>query len=212
MTTRVAIMTDIHGNAPALRTALADVDAAGDIARIHVLGDMVSIGPDTAEVLDLLFARPDLDLITGNHEEYVLALSRGHDPHLQGEELERLLLVHYHADPAQRLAPVEWKPTLESLETRYGDTPFDAVCFGHHHPVHLFRSDRRLYLNPGALGCSDRPVARYGILTITSETIDVTLREVPYHNRDFLASYDRLQVPARSFIRKIFHGDQFSSE
>jgi putative phosphoesterase len=239
MATRIAILTDIHGNAPALRAALAAIDAAGGVDQIHVLGDMVSIGPDINDVLDLLFARPNLDMILGNHEAYVLALFLGRTLALKGEELEhqqwmaarlspahadrlealptnrtvtyegqQLLLTHYHSDPVKGLASVEWNPTVESLEARYAGTPYDAVCFGHHHPLHLFRSARRLYLNPGSLGCCDRPVAPYAILTITPGGIDVTLQEAPYENQAFLASYDRLGVPARDFVRKVFHGGQ----
>jgi hypothetical protein len=82
------------------------------------------------------------------------------------------------------------------------------VCFGHHHPVHLFRSASRLYLNPGALGCNDRPEARYALLTIDRERVDVQFRAVPYDNRAFLDSYQALNVPAGEFILQLFHGNQ----
>ncbi|MDF2627714.1 MAG: metallophosphoesterase [Symbiobacteriaceae bacterium] len=77
MTTRIALVTDIHGNAPALRAALSAIDAAPEIHHIACLGDAVSIGPDVNEVLDLLRARPNLFMVKGNHETYVLACRRG---------------------------------------------------------------------------------------------------------------------------------------
>ncbi|WP_226037173.1 metallophosphoesterase family protein [Aquibacillus saliphilus] len=71
---RFAVITDVHGNAPALQSVLAEIDNRGDIDHIYCLGDMIAIGPDTNQVLEILFARTDLSMITGNHDEAVLAL------------------------------------------------------------------------------------------------------------------------------------------
>jgi len=40
---------------------------------------MIGIGPDTNEVLKILFARNDVSMITGNHDEAVLALLKGEE-------------------------------------------------------------------------------------------------------------------------------------
>ena len=177
-------------------------------------------------------------MVTGNHDQYVLALATGEDPGLKGEELEhqrwiaerldhrfvplladlpwslrvthqgkQLLLQHYHLTGGG-FAPVDRAPSLAKLEALYHDDPADAVCFGHHHVVHHFQSGTRLYVNPGALGCCDRPVARYGLLHTAGPEVRVELREAAYDNGAFLASYERLGVPARSFILKAFHGNQ----
>jgi predicted phosphodiesterase len=69
---KMAIITDIHGNYPALHAAISQIDDAGDIERIYCLGDMIGIGPDTNEVLELLTARNDVSFVTGNHEQAVL--------------------------------------------------------------------------------------------------------------------------------------------
>src|SRR5699024_7268556 len=50
------------------------MDNKEDIDHINCLGDMIAIGPDTNEVLKLLFGRNNISMITGNHEEAVLAL------------------------------------------------------------------------------------------------------------------------------------------
>ena len=77
---KFAIITDIHGNAPALQAVLNEVDERNDIDHIYCLGDMIAIGPDTNEVLDLLFSRHDVSMISGNHDEAVLAIIKG-EPH-----------------------------------------------------------------------------------------------------------------------------------
>ncbi|MCD1259028.1 metallophosphoesterase [Paenibacillus athensensis] len=48
---QIALISDIHGNMPALEAALADIAARG-IARIICLGDLVGKGPGPAEVID----------------------------------------------------------------------------------------------------------------------------------------------------------------
>ena len=76
---KFAIIADIHGNATALNAVLNEIDAIHDIEEIYCLGDMIGIGPDTNKVLHLLFAREDLSMITGNHDEAILALLKGEE-------------------------------------------------------------------------------------------------------------------------------------
>ncbi|MDO3410469.1 metallophosphoesterase family protein [Saccharibacillus sp. CPCC 101409] len=120
----------------------------------------------------------------------------------------RLLLRHYHLDDRQEFLPIDASPSVEALDRLYGDAPFDFVGFGHHHIVHRFRSKRRLYFNPGALGCCDRPVARCGLVRFQSGGIHAEVLEVPYDNSAFLRSYAELGVPGADPILKIFHGGQ----
>ncbi|MBO1912562.1 metallophosphoesterase family protein, partial [Microvirga sp. 3-52] len=75
-----AVLADIHGNAPALQAVLYEIDNRKDIEHIYSLGDMIAIGPDTNAVLELLFSRDDISMITGNHDEAVLAIIKG-EPH-----------------------------------------------------------------------------------------------------------------------------------
>lgn len=35
-----------------------------------------------------------------------------------------------------------------------------------HHILHNYRSNSRVYFNPGALGCNAKPLARYGIVEV----------------------------------------------
>jgi len=48
---KIGVIADIHGNAPALKAVLNELDKMGDIKHIYCLGDMIGIGPDTNEVL-----------------------------------------------------------------------------------------------------------------------------------------------------------------
>ncbi|MDR6548882.1 metallophosphoesterase family protein [Paenibacillus qinlingensis] len=50
---RIAVISDIHGNLPALEAVLSDIERRG-ITRIFCLGDLVGKGPSSAEVVDLI--------------------------------------------------------------------------------------------------------------------------------------------------------------
>ena len=71
---KIAILTDIHGNHLALQAVLEKIDQMENIQEIWVLGDMIAMGPDTNEVLNTLFSRKDVKMITGNHDEAILSL------------------------------------------------------------------------------------------------------------------------------------------
>ena len=58
--TSVAVITDIHGNLPALESALARIDELG-IERIYCGGDLVGYGPHPNEVCALIAERGDPD-------------------------------------------------------------------------------------------------------------------------------------------------------
>lgn len=65
-----AVISDIHGNAVALRTVLEDIASRG-VDRIICLGDIVGYGPDPLECVDLVRDRCDWALM-GNHDFGVL--------------------------------------------------------------------------------------------------------------------------------------------
>jgi diadenosine tetraphosphatase ApaH/serine/threonine PP2A family protein phosphatase len=65
-----AVISDIHGNAEALRAVLADIDRRG-IGRIVCLGDIVGYGPEPLECTDLVRTRCAWSLM-GNHDFGVL--------------------------------------------------------------------------------------------------------------------------------------------
>ena len=48
---KFALITDIHGNAPALKAVLKKMDDRKDIDHIYCTGDIIAIGPDTMKFL-----------------------------------------------------------------------------------------------------------------------------------------------------------------
>lgn len=71
---KIAVLSDIHGNLPALETVLADIDS-WQPDKVVVAGDIVNRGPCSDVCLDLILERQRADnwhVIRGNHEDYVL--------------------------------------------------------------------------------------------------------------------------------------------
>lgn len=244
---KIAVITDIHGNELALRAVLNDIDTKQDIDVIWCLGDMIAMGPDTNEVLDLLFSRTDIQMITGNHDEAILSLKKGEGhpesyshtfehhlwianqlSHRNAERLTslprvlekvindiRIFGIHYHIEAEKRSAHIKDEPfysilegSLENMEKMYSSYPADIICFGHHHPQHLFSNDKQIYLNPGALGVSKGTTAPYAIIDVSSNEPSISIHHVKYDKKAFLKKFEALEVPQREILFKLFYVDQ----
>lgn len=66
----IAIFSDIHGNLEALRAIIQDLKKQ-KIKEIYCLGDVIGIGPNSRETLNLI-RENDIKLLLGNHEIYFL--------------------------------------------------------------------------------------------------------------------------------------------
>lgn len=64
---RYALISDIHGNLPALEAVLADVDGRSDVDGVYHLGDLVGYAPWPDEVVALLRAR-GIPGVAGNYD------------------------------------------------------------------------------------------------------------------------------------------------
>jgi putative phosphoesterase len=73
---RIALLADIHGNAIALEAVLADITRKGGADAYWILGDLVALGPDPNGVLQQLMPLPELRVIRGNTDRYVVSGDR----------------------------------------------------------------------------------------------------------------------------------------
>lgn len=69
MLERIAIISDIHGNIPALKAVLKDIQEK-HIQRIICLGDLVGKGPDSDLVIDLIREECET-VIKGNWDDFI---------------------------------------------------------------------------------------------------------------------------------------------
>ncbi|MHC0037702.1 metallophosphoesterase family protein [Pseudoneobacillus sp. C159] len=225
--TKIGIISDIHGNASSLQAVLQELQA-NDISHIYCLGDTIGIGHETNEVLEQLTALKNISFVKGNHDLEVINVLNGlensndvlrdhHewianqvDPTFRSwlvnlpltitEELEgrKFHFAHYHLDQNQTIMDSDTEPSLKKLESHYSDSLSSVICFGHHHAVHFFQSDQRIYINPGPVGIDNfGPLAKYAIIEI-DETINVSFKQTKYDVialQQFIAGFKTKQVP-----------------
>lgn len=87
---KIAILSDVHGNVPALTAVLDDIEQWRP-DQIIVNGDLVSRGPYSLECLRQLQTRfPQAHYLTGNHETYVLrCVDAPADPDSPTQDIDR---------------------------------------------------------------------------------------------------------------------------
>jgi predicted phosphodiesterase len=120
---RVAALADIHGNLPALRAVLAQLDSGGGADAIVVAGDVVG-GALVREALELLDARPERLLwIRGNSEREAVAA-------WDGAAVARDAAGRAAAWSARALDR-QWRERLASWPIA---DDLDGVCFCHGSP------------------------------------------------------------------------------
>jgi predicted phosphodiesterase len=64
---KLALLSDVHANLPALEAVLADIDARPDVDALYHLGDLVGYAPWPNEVVDLLRSR-GIPGVAGNYD------------------------------------------------------------------------------------------------------------------------------------------------
>ncbi len=131
-------------------------------------------------------------------------------PHAINERLEgvRILVVHFAlGEDGKSLKSVNPRGTDEEILDRFGEVDADLVCFGHLHGRRFNRAYHGThFLNPGSVGCSHDGNADYAVIDLYRGAFQITPRRVPYERQALLARYDKLEIPARDFIRKTYFG------
>jgi len=176
---RIALVSDIHGNLPALLAVVDDIARRG-VDRIINLGDSLSGPLLAAETADYLMQQDWLQ-IAGNHERQLLhfdptkgsesdrhALARltpamlawlaqlPTEAHIAQDEV---LLCHGtpHSDLQYFLESVETfgaRPAnAQEVQQRRGGAVAQVICCGHTHVPRLCKTiDGTLIVNPGSVG------------------------------------------------------------
>jgi predicted phosphodiesterase len=126
-------------------------------------------------------------------------------------ELEgvKVAFLHYGLAPTgQGFAPVVPHPSAADLERFFARQEAEVIFFGHDHARCDIQGKAR-YLNPGSLGCSREPRARYLMAAFERGRVEVQARAVPYADDALYAAFEARQVPAREFIYQAFYGGRF---
>ena len=227
---RAAVLSDIHGNPWALESVLDEIQ---DADSIFVLGDLVGIGPNPDEAIDILRRDGRVRKVMGNHDHNTLFGTElgptdivPRRPHhdwvrskLSGTQLEYLnapmelryydgidiTLMHRHPDDCGSKVPYFDRPYPEVLDRFYGDVEGDLLFFGHtHFPLDLTGSSGRRYVNPGAVGAQNGGRASYVVLDTKKGVRSVERREAAYDVESVVDEIEREKAPYHDFIVEHF--------
>ena len=177
---RIALISDLHGNAFAVEKALSFIQNRG-VDEIVCLGDVATLGAEPERVLELLHdAR--VSCILGNHDEFMLdaelvaaytkipilvdaidwcrdRLSRAAIDLIRGfrrthelplEDGERLFL--FHGTPDSNTTDLLATTEAAQLDEMLKDAPGAVLAGGHTHLQMLRQHRGRLVVNPGSVG------------------------------------------------------------
>lgn len=231
MPTRIAAVTDAHANLPALEAALAALaevrcDAiyhTGDVVGfgpypaetldrlLHTPNVRLLMGNHDEVLAGLLDPLPPwLSEGEARHQRWVreqidpaLRAAVATWPYVLEERWHGLPVTFTHYARGANgtgFAEIVPAPVALELDRLFADAAGDLVFYGHNH---LFSDmqGRARYVNPGSLGCSSEPHARYAILVIANNG-DFTLehRFAPYDPAELFRQFAERDVPERDFI------------
>lgn len=218
---RIAILSDIHGNVPALEAVVSDI-ATQNCDEVLVGGDLVGRGPQGDRVVERVVGL-GWRSIRGNHEDYLLGFRHGkvEDDWLVEEqwaasrwmaaELSHASVKAIEAQPfslvaesAPALRLVHGTPqsnrqgigpwtSTERLDQHLGqvDEPF-LVCAHTHRPLERRLADGWI-VNTGSVGLPFNGDRRAQYLIVETENDDwsVEFRQVEYDLDDILTIYEQ---------------------
>lgn len=219
MTSRVAVLSDIHSNPFALEAVIDDIAAQG-VDEVLVGGDMVGRGPlgsrVVARIQQLGWAG-----VRGNHEDYTLdfrrknvdaswltnpewAASRWMAAELSPEQIEFIdtlpfsrtsqvapSLRVFHGSPASyREGLGEWTES-DTIERHFNAIEETVLVCGHTHRPMVRETPGGLVVNIGSVGLPFNGDARaqYAIFTQEGSHWQVEPRQVDYDRDAFLRAY-----------------------
>lgn len=221
MTATLAILADIHGNMPALRAVLEDVERQRP-DEVLVAGDLVGRGPEGSRVVAEIRER-GWPCLRGNHEDYLLGFARREVPEKWWEEDEwaasRWMAAELDSDALEYIAslPLELRPAAapgllivhgsprsnnEGLGPWTSDRQLVAhletidqellVCGHTHRPMDRTLENGRV-VNVGAVGLpfNRDRRAQYALFRYDGSEWTVEPRGVPYDTGELLRIYER---------------------
>jgi putative phosphoesterase len=195
---KVAVLSDIHANFPALCAAVGNAENRGT-QRFLVAGDLIGRGPNPVEVIRFLNER-SYPAITGNMERKLLpfkkrkkskkaALSKSHfawTAQRMGKaeweylaslptdlmlDIEGFTLLVVHGSPLSDKDSIYPSVTREGLRSKIGEQHPDLLICGHSHIPFVKKISGIFVVNSGAVGVSidGDPRGSYAIIELRKD-------------------------------------------
>lgn len=190
---KLALLGDIHGNAPALRAVLESAEKEG-VEQLLITGDIIGYYFEPAEVMDLLSSW-DKAWVRGNHEDMLVQALNNEEylskvdakygtglrvaidtlstedidelcalPHPLNMDIDGCKIMLCHGSPWDVNSYV-YPDAEEDLLSRCVDSSWDITILGHTHYPMSKKSESGWIINPGSVGQprNRKPGAQWGL-------------------------------------------------
>lgn len=228
---RIAIFSDIHGNKEALESIIKDIKKE-NIKEIICLGDVIGIGPNPKECLDIIIDN-NIKMVFGNHELYYIKgtdiadnLGEGELKHQKWVKSKitdkqkgflekcsltiekeyngkKVLFEHFLIDNINKDYPFYDLGIVKDNKINEIIKSLDYDLIFIGHEHKNFILDNKLY-DVGSSGCRNDNKTRYTILDTDSFTIETKILE--YDRDSFEKDLLKEDYPDRNIIAKWFFG------
>lgn len=165
----IGLISDIHGNAVALRAVLSELDALG-IQHIICLGDIAGYGPQVNECCQILISR-SIPTLIGNHDFYLAfnePCPRSTSANICLDYQHRIIKPEYKRWLGQNPKYLDLQPDIRMVHGGWNN-PIDEYLYelrpsyferlegrhffsGHTHVQGFWRLGSKTYCNPGSVG------------------------------------------------------------
>ena len=206
---RIAVISDIHGNLPALEATLEHLEGE-DLDEIVVAGDLVNGASDSRACWQLIRSR-GYPLLRGNHERYLFDLGTPNERpewrterfepvrwakrQFSAEELDEMAalplcfshpafpgLLVVHAAPSSDRLNIRADTANEVVEELFVGTSATLIARGHDHVGAIRSIGERLVATAGSVGMplDGDPAAKFLTVELRADGWKVQHHAVPY--------------------------------
>ena len=229
---KIAIFSDIHGNREALLSIINDIKSES-IDEIICLGDIIGIGPNPSECLDLIIDN-NIKTVLGNHELYFLK-GTDIDGNLEEGEINHQNWVKNQITDRQKQYLKNCNLTIEknyngkSVLFEHFLINYDSINKYPFYDLNIIRDNsineivnaldydfvfighehnefiiNNKMFDVGSSGCRKDNNTRYTIFD--TDSFDVKTKIIEYDREEFLRDLLKNDYPDREMISKIFFG------
>jgi protein phosphatase len=176
---KIAVISDIHGNIPALESVFQDIRSR-EINRIICLGDLVGKGPQSSDAVKWIKENCET-VVKGNWDDFIIKPTESdtikwHQDQLTLQQKDYLrdlpfsveflmsgrLIRMFHASPRsvyERIQPWDQPDKRLSLfentvhtKNIFGDRQPDVICYGDIHNAYIQNFNGKTLCNVGSVG------------------------------------------------------------
>lgn len=222
----IAIISDIHGNYPALKAVIEDIEKMG-IQKIICLGDVAGYYCLINECIDVLKER-EIFTLQGNHDYYLISgkgcprsTSANNCLKFQSEiitDVNRLWLknnaLSRYDEGNISFVHAGWKDNLDEYLYELSEEYFQSYNFkyffsGHTHVPIIYEMEKKLYCNPGSVGQprDGNPKASYAIF----DGRGIQIKRVEY-DIDLMAYFMKINGFDSYYYKGLYNGVRIGGE